>query len=135
MTSESLASARALLAELKATQAYLRATAARALPYPALLSVERRAQKRCAELLTALGVELGASPPATEPVVISLAGGGEPPAAPVRTSPTGAVRTPVRTRTLTHSSVASARRGRRRFRCRDRRWVDAACPASSSAAG
>lgn len=45
-----------LLAQLEATEVFLRVTAAQHLPYPSVLAVERRAQRRATELLASLGL-------------------------------------------------------------------------------
>src|SRR5688500_3668622 len=55
MSDDLLRTARQFLAELQASETHLRASAVMALPYPSVLAAERRASKRCAELLAALG--------------------------------------------------------------------------------
>ncbi|HHO54193.1 MAG TPA: hypothetical protein ENK18_25820, partial [Deltaproteobacteria bacterium] len=67
---DTLRTARQLLAELQATETYLRVAAARVLPYAGVLGVERRAARRCAELLDGLGIKLGFDPSDLEPVIV-----------------------------------------------------------------
>src|SRR5688500_10320289 len=55
MSDDLLRIARQMLAELAASEAYLRSVAIEALPYPKVMAVERRAGRRCAELLAGLG--------------------------------------------------------------------------------
>ncbi|MEQ1505157.1 MAG: hypothetical protein ABMB14_23180, partial [Myxococcota bacterium] len=56
MSEDLLRTARQLLAELAADEAYLRALAFEALPYDKVMAVERRANRRSAALLARLGV-------------------------------------------------------------------------------
>src|SRR5690242_14543009 len=53
--SDELGAAQLLLGELDATTVVLRVMAAEVLPYASVLRVERRAAKRCAELLAGAG--------------------------------------------------------------------------------
>src|SRR5688572_19819863 len=55
MSDDLLRIARQMLAELEASEAYLRSMAIEALPYPKVMAVERRAGRRCSELLAGLG--------------------------------------------------------------------------------
>lgn len=55
MSDDLLRIARQMLAELEASEAYLRTVAIEALPYPKVMAAERRAGRRCAELLAGLG--------------------------------------------------------------------------------
>jgi Flp pilus assembly protein TadD len=56
MSDEWLRTAQQLLDELEATTVYLRVTAAQSLPYTSALRVERRAARRCAQLLAVSGL-------------------------------------------------------------------------------
>ncbi|MBX2800046.1 MAG: tetratricopeptide repeat protein [Myxococcales bacterium] len=67
---DTLRSARQLLAELQATQAYLRVAASKVLPYASVLAVERHAAEQCDTLLTKLGVDLGFVPFDTDAAIV-----------------------------------------------------------------
>lgn len=63
MSSDQSRSARQLLQELRAAEAYVRVAAARVLPWPSMARMERRAAERCEALLTELGVAFGGPMP------------------------------------------------------------------------
>lgn len=75
MSDDLLRIARQMLAELEASEAYLRSIAIEALPYPKVMAVERRAGRRCAELLAGLGgttFEFAAVDDATDELLIGV---------------------------------------------------------------
>ncbi len=59
MTDDLTRALRRQIAQLQATQTYLRVAASRALPFANVWRAETRAEQRCHELLTGLGIEMG----------------------------------------------------------------------------